>query len=53
MLWLNYKGYWVGQPDQGGHPTYITVAWPWEIPLGSTVAFVWGCLLARRKTQNA
>ncbi|NLG43142.1 MAG: hypothetical protein GX547_07845, partial [Phycisphaerae bacterium] len=44
MLWLNYRGYW---PDPTGGTEHQTVAWPWMIPLGSTVAFVWGYLLAR------
>ena len=44
MLWLNYRGYW---PDPTGGTKHQTVAWPWMIPLGSTVAFVWGYLLAR------
>ena len=47
MLCLNYYGYWPGTPDQDGNPVYLTVAWPWEMPLGCTVAFVWGYLLAR------
>ncbi len=49
MLWLNHQGYWSGPPDKDGNPTYLTVAWPWEIPLGSTVAFVFGYVLARRR----
>jgi solute:Na+ symporter, SSS family len=53
MLWLNYHGYWPGPLDKAGHPGYITVAWPWEIPLGSAVAFVWGYLLARRQPDGA
>lgn len=53
MLWLNYYGYWVGEPAEDGAPTYLTVAWPWYAPLGSTVAFVWGYLLARRRSVAA
>ena len=49
MLWINYCGYWVGEPGPDGSPTYLTVAWPWYMPIGSTVAFVFGYLLARRK----
>ena len=48
MLLTNYYGYWEGVDDKG-NPTCLTVAWPWYIPVGSTVAFVWGCLLARRR----
>ena len=53
MLWLNHYGYWKGQPDADGNPTYLTVAWPWYAPLGSSVAFIWGYLLARRQTEAA
>ncbi len=49
MLWLNYFGYFdTGPPDKFGNPTYVTVAWPWYIPIGSTVAFVLGYLLTER-----
>ncbi|UCG15801.1 MAG: hypothetical protein JSV19_10945 [Phycisphaerales bacterium] len=51
FLLINYYGYWEGQPDADGNPTYLTVAWPWYVPLGSTVAFVFGFLLARRRPQ--
>jgi SSS family solute:Na+ symporter len=53
MLWLNYFGYWLGEPDDHGNPTYLTVAWPWYAPLGSTIAFVWGYLLACRTSVAA
>ena len=48
MLWLNYRGYWT---DAKGQPA--SIAWPWMIPLGSTVALVWGYLLARRRPASA
>ncbi|MFH0979938.1 MAG: hypothetical protein V2A79_00165 [Planctomycetota bacterium] len=47
MLLINYYGYWSGPPDANGHPTHLTVAWPWYSPLGSTVAFALGYLLGR------
>ncbi len=53
MLWLNYFGYWKGEPDADGNPAYIVVAWPWYTPIGSMVAFAWGYLLARRRTEAA
>ena len=50
MLWLNHYGHWgEGDPDKFGNPTFRTVAWPWYIPIGSTVAFVFGYLLSRHK----
>ncbi len=51
LLWLNYYGFWPGKPAEDGSPTYLTIAWPWYAPLGSTIAFVWGYLLARRKIE--
>ncbi len=36
-----------------GEPTFLTVAWPWYAPVGCTVAFVFGFLLARRKQEPA
>lgn len=49
MLWLNYYGYWESSPAPGQEASILTIAWPWYAPLGSTVAFVWGYLLARHK----
>jgi SSS family solute:Na+ symporter len=51
LLWLNYYGYWEGKPGADGNPTRLTVAWPWYAPLGSSIAFIWGYLLARRRTE--
>ena len=42
-----------GPPDPAGHTTYITVAWPWQTPIGCTMAFVFGYLLARPRLQIA
>jgi Na+/proline symporter len=52
MLWLNYYGYWDGEPDADGNPTHLSVAWPWYAPIGSSIAFVWGYLLARRRPAD-
>jgi len=46
MLWLAHRGYW-REVGSSGRETILTVAWPWEIPIGTTVAFIWGYLLAR------
>ena len=50
MLWLNYFGYWT-ELDAVGEVVQKTLSWPWYTPLGSTVAFVWGYLLARRTPE--
>lgn len=49
ILWLNYHGYWDAGTNADGEPIIQTVSWPWYAPLGSTIAFVWGYLLARRR----
>ena len=37
------------QPSQG---SYITVAWPWNVPIGFAVAFSLGYLLGRRRGES-
>jgi len=49
MLWLTYHGYWTGEPDKDGNPTIQNIAWPWQVPIGSTIAFLWGWLLANKR----
>jgi SSS family solute:Na+ symporter len=51
MLWINYHAYWPGEDAQGNF-VYRAIAWPWYAPIGSTVAFVFGYLLARRKPKG-
>ncbi len=53
MLWVNYFGYFESRvnPDTGA-VSYVTVAWPWFVPIGSTIAFVFGFLLARRRDEG-
>ncbi|MFQ5460667.1 MAG: hypothetical protein ACE5EL_07730, partial [Anaerolineae bacterium] len=46
MLLLNCYGYADGGLDDQGDSVYKTVAWAWYAPIGSTVAFVWGYVLA-------
>jgi Na+/proline symporter len=50
MMWLNYYGYWE-VPDDQGNLAVRTIAWPWYAPFGSSVAFIWGYLLARRRSE--
>jgi solute:Na+ symporter, SSS family len=49
MLAISYFGYFDTKvAADTGKVTYITLAWPWFIPIGSLVAFFFGLLLARR-----
>jgi len=49
MLAISHFGYFDKTVKADGSVTYTTLAWPWFIAVGSTVAFVLGWLLARRK----
>ena len=49
LLGLNYYAYWLGSPDVEGRRAILTLSWPWQVPIGSTIAFIWGWLLAGRK----
>ncbi|MCH8806971.1 MAG: hypothetical protein IH986_12890 [Planctomycetes bacterium] len=39
-----------GYTDPAGNP--LNVAWPWNVPIGFTVAFGWGYLLAGRRVAG-
>ncbi|MHC4063946.1 MAG: sodium:solute symporter family transporter [Planctomycetota bacterium] len=49
-LWLCNCAYWP-EIAEDGKMAIRTIAWPWYVPIGSTVAFVWGYLLARRRSD--
>jgi len=49
MLAINYFGYFDRTLTEAGDITYTILSWPWYVPLGSTVAFIWGYLLAHRR----
>ena len=53
VLLVNYHGHFGTTINAKTEQVqYITVAWPWFAPIGSTVAFVFGYLLARRKEES-
>ena len=52
MLAVNWYACVPGAPNAQGAPTYVTVAWPWYTPIGCTVAFWFGWLLARPKSAT-
>lgn len=53
MLWINYEGYLDKTINpETGKVKYVTIAWPWFAPIGSSVAFLYGYLLARRKSDE-
>ncbi len=53
MLVVNYYGYRDGGLDDKGEPIREAISWPWYVPAGSAVAFFWGYLLARRRSDAA
>ncbi|MBK9120038.1 MAG: hypothetical protein IPM18_10635 [Phycisphaerales bacterium] len=52
MLMLQLYGQWEGTNDRG-ETVKLTLAWPWQVPLGSLITFIWGYLLARPKAQES
>jgi len=48
MLLLNRFGEWTVL--ENGKQVPRTLSWPWYAPVGSTIAFVWGYLLAGKRT---
>jgi hypothetical protein len=54
MLLINHYGYFDGPIDpKTAAPSKLSIAWPWQAPIGSLVAFVWGYLLAGPKDAGA
>jgi len=51
VLALNQTAYALGVPADDGSATYRVLAYPWYVPLGSTVAFVFALLLRERPRQ--
>jgi solute:Na+ symporter, SSS family len=52
MIGISYLGYFGKSLDAKGNLVYITLAWPWLIPIGSVIAFAFGYLLARREEPS-
>lgn len=52
MLTLSYHGHFGQTLDAKGNLTYVTLAWPWFIPVGSLVAFSLGWALARKPLRT-
>ncbi len=52
MLCINYWAY-KEVPVEDGTVDYVSIAWPWYIPFGSAVAFVFGWLLARNRDTSS
>ncbi len=46
LLWISRYGYFTNENGD-----IATVAWPWQTPLGSVIAFAWGYLLAGRREE--
>ncbi|GMU84302.1 MAG: hypothetical protein AMXMBFR47_41720 [Planctomycetota bacterium] len=54
MFVLTYFGFWQPAPASADlpMPPPKSIAWPWQVPIGSIIAFAWGYLLARPKTRE-
>ncbi|RMF86003.1 MAG: hypothetical protein D6744_00450 [Planctomycetota bacterium] len=52
LLGLNYFAWGDGGLDEAGNQKYVTIAWPWQTPIGSVIAFVWGWALADRRPDE-
>lgn len=53
VLWISYQGYFGATTRPDGSVSYVILSWPWYVPVGSTVAFAWGVLLAHRRDTPA
>ena len=52
VVWLAHNAYFQGPVDPGtGEPSRRTLAWPWFAPVGSTVTFFLGWLLAGKRNH--
>ncbi len=51
MLWISYYGHF-GIEIVDGEPVYTNLAWPWYVPVGSSVGFLLGWLLARQRPDQ-
>lgn len=47
LVWLGHSGYFL-RPGPTGELTRAVLAWPYYIPLGAAIAFLWGWALAGR-----
>ena len=48
LLWLGRHGYFL-RPSPSGDLTRAVLAWPYYIPLGALIAFLWSWGLAGRR----
>jgi hypothetical protein len=52
VLFINYFGYFDSSVNPStGERVYVSLAWPWQAPIGCVVAFLWGYLLARPRAN--
>lgn len=52
MMWLCYYGFWYDDPKADGSRAMVKIAWPWQVPIGSIIAYVWGYYLGRFKPES-
>lgn len=51
MLWLVQNAYFMVPDAETGEVARRTIAWPWFAPIGSTMTFLFGWLLARPRKE--
>jgi hypothetical protein len=54
LVCVNRYGVFAVERNVAADPEWVwlPLAFPWYVPLGSTVAFVFGCILARTRTRE-
>jgi Na+/proline symporter len=52
MILVAKYGYFDSATAPDGNISYTILAWPWYVPAGSLVAFIWGFMLARHEKPD-
>ncbi len=52
MIWLVHNAYFMVENPETGDIDRRTIAWPWYAPIGSTMTFILGWLLAGKRSDR-
>lgn len=52
LVWIGRHGHFL-RPNDGGELTRAVLAWPYDIPLGALIAFLWSWGLAGNESRTA